>query len=208
MKNIAFILLIVIVGSHARAQQDNFPKKESHGKTKYKKYTRRPVFFIGLSTGLNNNTGLIGVSGEIPVASHFSVEGGAGISSWGTKLTASCKYYLGDNFNGWAFGAGMTYNTGLSNFHDNLETIYGTTETVTLNLHVQANVFAAAYKYWRLGKGANRIYIELGYSVPVTSGPKFDQTSGDPISGSSTNVINFIAPHGLVAGFGFSFGIH
>ena len=208
MKKIILSLLIVFVGLSAKAQQDNFPKKETHGKTRHGKSTHRPIFYINISTGINNNTGFIGASAEVPVAGHFSVEGGAGISTWGSKLTASCKYYLNDNFKGWAFGAGFTYNTGLSNFQDNLETIYGTTETVTLDLHSRANIFAAAYKYWRLGKRANRIYMELGYSIPVSGGDKFVQTSGDPISSNSTKAINLIAPGGLIVGFGFSFGVH
>jgi hypothetical protein len=206
MNKLILIILLANINLQSYAQQDNFPKKETHDKVTNRKSVS-PVLFINVSTGINNNTGLIGASVEVPVVKHLTVEGGFGISSWGSKLTASVRYYLKNNFKGWAFGAGLTHNSGLKNFQDNLETVYGTTESVTLDLHPRTNVFAAAYKYWRLGKRANRVYLELGYSVSVSGGNKFDQTSGTPISSNSENVINIISPGGPIVGFGFSFGI-
>ncbi len=53
MKKIILSLLIVFVGLSAKAQQDNFPKKETRGETSHGKSTHRPIFYI-IHSVLNN----------------------------------------------------------------------------------------------------------------------------------------------------------
>jgi hypothetical protein len=69
----------------------------------------------------------------------------------------------------------------------------------------QPNLFFSAYKYWRLGRNANRVCLQLGWSQPILN-EKFQQISGTPISSTSAAIIKFIAPSGPIIGFGFSFG--
>ena len=88
----------------------------------------------------------------------------------------------------------------------NLETIYGTTEEVGLNLNPQTNIFFAAYHYWNLGKRYNRFYIEPGYSIPLST-VKYVQKTGDPITSESAHRIKLTSPGGIIISAGFSFVI-
>src|ERR1700749_1816190 len=128
MKQITLTLLMTIFGSTAFAQQtrDN-PTKEtpqsSERKQSYKrtKHKSCPVFYFTTGSGINNNTGLLGVSFDKPVAKSVSVAGGIGISSWGYKFYVGSTYYLKPCHRGFAFGGGLTYNTGLHNYQSDME---------------------------------------------------------------------------------------
>ncbi len=205
MKQLTATLLALLFCAHSFAQDGS--EKPNYKKEKRESSNRPPVLYITPSTGINNNTGLVGVSLDVPVTQKVSIEGGAGLSTWGDKLYIGGKYFLQPGHRGWAFGVGLTYNTGISNYQPTLETIYNTNEVVQLDLHPQTNVFLAAYRYWKLGRRANRIYLELGWSVAL-SGNRFDQTAGDQISDNANNEMNLLAPGGLIVGCGFSFGVH
>ena len=211
MKKSTITVIICLLSLVANAQYTGEPPtRETKAKDPLVRPNLCPKLYITTSTGCNNNTGIVGVSFDIPIEKYLSVEAGLGESSWGTKLTLGGKYYLKPCHRGWAFGTGLTYNTGLNGFTDNLETQYngGPVESVTFNLHSQTNVYFAAYRYWNLGRRYNRFYIEFGYSVPLGSQNKYDQTMGDPISPKSADVMNLIAPGGVIAAIGFSFAIH
>ncbi len=195
--NLLFLLLSFAVGAFAQHKNDMKPThKKSRGAC--------PKMYVTISTGLNNPTGLIGLNLDVPVLKSLSVEGGAGISTWGSKVTAGLKYYFSPCHRGWALGAGITHNTGLNNFTTNLETVYGT-EEVTLNLLPQTNVYIAGYKFWNLGRRNNRIYTMLGWSIPF-SNHNYDELYGDDLSSNGKTTLSILTPGGLVVGFGFSFG--
>ena len=206
MKQLPLVFLIAIYALNANAQQRGGIVK-GHPGYKNKRHKSCPVFYITTGTGINNNTGLLGVNFDKPVAKSVSVAGGLGISSWGYKFFVGGSYYLKPCHRGWAFGGGLTYNTGIHDYQqNNVETVYGTKETVQLELHPQANVFVAAYHYWSIGKRSNRLFAEIGWSQRVTTGYKFTQTYGSPISKTSADVYNLISPGGPIIGAGFSFG--
>jgi len=215
MKKIALFCLTLLLAFSVFAQdtdervkrKEDKPSKKEAVKPKISRPLRCPNFYIGVSTGLNNNIGLLGICFDVPVGKNYSVDGGVGISTWGYKFAASGKYYLQPCQRGWAFGAGVTYSTGLQNTQQNLENTNNVTEEVGLNLHPQTNIFLAAYRYWNLGQKYNRVYLELGWSAPLTSGSRFDQVSGEPINATSVSTMNLLSPGGLIIGFGFSFGV-
>jgi len=217
MKKIALTIFTLLFGLHVIAQQTDNPgrkqettptKREPRKRKEIKRPLRCPAIYIGTSSGINNNTGYIGGSIDFPIAKFFSVEGGIGTSTWGIKVSAMGKYYLSPCQRGWAFGVGVTHSTGLQNFEDkNLETVNGT-EDVTLNLNPQTNICLAAFYYWNLGRRYNRFYLEAGWSVPLSTGNKFDQLTGDPLTNNSVNALNLISPGGLIIAAGFSFGVH
>ena len=215
MKRIVMMVVGCLLSMHLLAQdydepvknkKEKPPKKEIE-KPKILRPLRCPGAYLGVSTGINNNTGLIGIDIDVPVDKFVSIDGGAGIGSWGYKLALGAKYYLQPCQRGWAFGGGLTYSTGLGNYQQDMETINGT-ETVSLNLHPQTNLFLAAYRYWSLGKRYNRFFLELGYSVSLTGGDKYDEVIGDPLSDNSKTTMRLISPGGIIIGAGFSFGLN
>jgi hypothetical protein len=117
------------------------------------------------------------------------------------------KYYLKPCHRGWAFGGGVTFNSGMAESERQLETLGSGpsgSENVTLELFPQVNMFASAYKYWNLGKNNNRIYLQLGWSIPFTV-DKFQQLTGTPLTPTSADIMRFTSPGGLIVAVGFSF---
>ncbi len=209
MKKQFLLFLICLLSLSAFAQNSNNPPtKETGNKAKLVRPNKCPRVYLTLSSGMNNNNGFLGFSFDVPVEKWLSVEGGVGSSTWGTKLHLGGKYYLDPCNRGWAFGTGVTFNTGIQGFRNSMETVTGQTENVVLNLNPQTNLYLAAYRFWNLGRRYNRVFLEMGWSVPLNKSDYFDQTYGTPISDKSKFGINMISPGGLIAGVGFSFAIY
>jgi hypothetical protein len=170
-----------------------------------RKNDRCPKAFLGLSSGLNNANGILGFNLEVPVEEHVTLGAGIGVSTWGTKVYGEGRYYLNPSRYGWAFGVGVTHSTGVTDVKHKHHTINGD-EDVTLNLDPQTNMFGAAYYFWRIGRGHNRFFLAGGYSVRFDS-PSYIEVSGDPLTASADDHVKRLAPGGLMAAFGFSFGI-
>ena len=208
MKKIILLLSLALLSLSMFAQSTDGSERKPAKKEKNKVRTGKcPSFFIALSTGWNNNTGILGVNAEVPVSQHFSVDGGLGLSTWGEKLYGGAKYFLKPCHFGWAFGSGLTCSTGLKNFDDNLPTIDGSTEPVELQLNPQVNLMLAAYRYWALGRNKSRFYVELGYSVALNGSNRFTQTAGTPIDDVATETLKILSPGGIIVAIGFSFGV-
>jgi hypothetical protein len=201
--------LMVLCALHSSAQDLIIIKpSELREKTRdWKRPSLCPDYYISVSTGLNNNTGLAGFSVDIPVDKTVSLEAGAGVSFWGFKAYGGGRYYFKKRcHSGWAIGGGITHNTGVPDFSVKLATVNGN-EKVGLSLYPQTNLLIAGYYYWIVGKKYNRIFVECGGSIPF-SGKKFDQSEGDKLSDKAFRQVKFLAPGGPVAAAGFSFGIH
>jgi hypothetical protein len=201
MKKYVLALLTVAIAINSFAQK----KDGAFTPAKGKGYCHK--LYLTTSTGINNSTGILGLSLDAPVARSISIEGGAGFSTWGYKLTAGGKYYFKPCHRGWALGTGITYNTGLASFQNTMETTNGVQEKVILNLKPQTNLYFAAYSYVNLGKNKNRFYTMFGWSIPLSS-DHYVQTAGTEISENSKKVMNILAPGGLILGIGFSFGVN
>jgi len=200
MKKIVAFTLITLLAVQAEAQGDSHVVKWKDGGAK-----GCPKVYLGISGGVNNFCGITGISLDVPVGESVSMEGGVGISTWGTKLGIGAKYYFGPCHTGWALGAGFTHNTGLGAFNDNMGTIYGN-EDVTLDLKPQTNMYVAGYRYWPVGKKGNRMFITAGWSFRLSS-ELYTESYGDPLSSVGDRVLNIIAPGGLMFGGGFAFGL-
>ncbi|MBX2904907.1 MAG: hypothetical protein KF744_02655 [Taibaiella sp.] len=200
------IFIFTCIGSFA--QEDSREPANYDGAQRTNKQAERGCskLYLDLGTGINANTSLLGGGVDYHITSDISLNAGIGLaSSWGTKFYFGGKGYLKPCHKGWAFGAGATYSSGISNFATKLETIQGQ-ELVELELLPQANIFASAYKYWGLGKGRkSRFFLQLGISKSVTQ-KKFNQLSGSPVTSNSASVVKILSPGGLIVGLGFCFG--
>jgi hypothetical protein len=222
MKKLTLFTTIILlsVSQLATAQDDVYQSnKQPNNKLEKSKKTEKnvpekkavnPAFcrkaYIGFSLGVNNPGGIIGFDLDIPILKNVSIGAGAGSSTWGTKVYIDGKYYLKPCHRGWAFGVGITHNTGENNFTANLETIYQT-ESVTLNLNPQTNMFIGAYYFWTIGRRYNRFYAEAGYSVPFST-YSYSEIYGDPLDNVGERTVKILSPGGLMIGAGFSFGVH
>lgn len=164
-----------------------------------------PKFYLGISSGLNNHSGILGVNFDVPVTTQFSLGTGVGISSWGYKAYGEGRFYFKECNRGWALGAAFTYNTGLQNFVLEMPTTIGNVD-VDMDLEPSPNVAVSAYHFFNLGRGGHRFYLQLGWSQSIVSNP-YTITSGHTLTSDGETVMNLLSPGGLIFGFGFSFGL-
>jgi len=207
-KIILFTLLLLSSAAYIHAQDAAPATNKKAKKNKSRENIPCPKAYIGLNTGFNNPNGLFGLSFEIPVIHDFSLSAGVGAGLWGTMAYGEGRYYLGPCQRGWALGAGFAHSTGRVNFkpQKDLNTVAGA-EPVSLNLLPQTNFYVSIYRAWNLGKKRNKIFAELGWSVPFNN-KDFKQISGDHITSDEADKIRNWAPGGLIIGGGIYFGIH
>ncbi len=205
-KSLLVALLIIITCICSNAQQTTPIHKDTSNKKHRRTLTKCPKWYIGLSTGFNNESGALGLDIDVPVAKQVSVGAGAGVGTWAGKFYTEGRYYFGHCNRGWAFGGGFTYSTGVKDLRANLLTIYGN-EDVVLRLKPIVNTFVAAYRFWNLGRRGGRFYINIGYSFALSK-TRYEVLSGHMLNSLTVKGIDIIAPGGFVAGLGFSFPIH
>lgn len=173
----------------------------------YKKYKKPvkdtiivPLLSIGISSGVNNNFGICGITTKVRILEKLFIEGGFGTGIYRTKF--SIGYLISQNyFGGWSFGTDYTYNTGMNNIYMNASTKDGSTAVInfvpisTLTIKVQYN--------WKLGK-SNSIAINAGYTFPSIA-DSWNTTS--LLTKVGVGEVNALQPGGFMISFGFNFGI-
>jgi len=163
--------------------------------------------FFGLASGINANSGLIGVNVELGVARHVSVAAGGGLGLWGKKGSLEVKYYLKDCYRSWAVGLAVTRSSGLNGVLIDEAPVDSTQHLITINLLPQTNIALQFYKYWRLGRKSNRMYIHFGWSFATTTEKYRVVDSVSLYPDDLDSATRLLAPGGLSFGFGFNFGI-
>ncbi|MCB0698005.1 MAG: hypothetical protein KDC07_11605 [Chitinophagaceae bacterium] len=164
-----------------------------------------PKFYVGLSTGFNNQSGLIGPNFDIPLVKRLSFGFGVGRSSWGWKMYSEARGYLGECNRKLAVGAGMSYNTGIQNYSTVLPTTVGDAE-VKFVCKPSLNAFASVYYFFNIGHDwSHRFYLQTGYSYRLydnlyTAESKYTLTS------EGETVMRLLQPGGVIFALGFSFG--
>jgi hypothetical protein len=162
-----------------------------------------PKFYLGLGTGINNYTGLLGIGADISIHNNFMLKLGGGIGAWGTKLSAGIKYVKRDA-DGWGVGVSYSICSGVKNVKLNLETS-AETKDVTMNLSTASTLNLTASYNW-VYSNHNRMFLELGYAVPFENNP-YKITDGSILSTNGKNAMHFIQPGGIIFGFGFMFAL-
>jgi hypothetical protein len=210
MKKSSLLLSCAILGasflSHAQeSQQSNMPL---HLRSKAPRQREsRPYVYIGTSTGINNQSGILGVNLDVSILDHLSVGVGGGLSSWGNKLYAEARYYFNPANRGLAFGAGVTNNSGIIGFRGQVKTEDNPNEhEVPMDLKPQTNGFVSAYYFFNLGKRYNRLFLQAGWSVPFAPAGYTVKTQ-EVLTDEYDKAVKMASPGGLILGVGFSFAI-
>lgn len=162
------------------------------------------VLYLGLGTGINNYTALLGISGSLRIHDKLFVRGGFGIGGWGNKFSIGLKYDA-DNNEGWTFGIGYSICPGANNVKSAMPVESGGNKKVTIDFLKASTINLTIGHNWSVGK-SNIFYMEFGYAIPMQSN-SWKVTDGSILSGTSKSTLNLIQPGGLIIGAGFSFGI-
>jgi hypothetical protein len=200
IKLVYFAALLIIFSFDGYTQAYEYPEQSMEA------LEFIPEGFLGMSTGINNFNGLLGINGEIKIIRNLTLAGGIGIGSWGYKFAGALRYYI-HYPRGFYFGLGYSTATGLKGFETELETTRpGGNQLVELNLNRANNLNLTSGIQWRLGKRF-RLGLEFGYSVPLQDKAWDLVTSNVELSDNSEQVLEILTPGGLIVGFGFSVGI-
>lgn len=159
-------------------------------------------FYLGVGTGFDNFTGMIGASGTLRVSQMVSLRGGLGIGGWGAKSSIGIKLDKGADSK-WAYNLGYSACSGLKDFLTELETSSGENRDVKLDLLSASTLNLAIDRNWRVGK-ANIFYLEMGYAVPL-QGQRWEVKDGTTLSSNGKKVLDIMQPGGIIFGAGFAF---
>jgi hypothetical protein len=199
-KVLSFFSLLIIIALPVFSQAYDYPERQTEA------LEFVPGGYLGLSTGINNFNGMLGINGEIKIIRNLTIAGGAGIGGWGYKFAGAVRYYL-HYPKGFCFGLGYSTATGMQGFEAELETTRpGGSQMVELNLNRANNLNLTASYQWRLGKRF-RLGLDLGYAFPLQD-KAWELVSDDIVlSDTSEQVMDILTPGGLILGFGFSIGL-
>jgi hypothetical protein len=197
-KTLTLMAFIIATSIAAHAQ-----KKTTISTISTSNSTEKPRSYLGLAGGVNNISGLGGITFETPLSENVSAKLGLGIGGWGVKLGLAGKYYRA-YATSWAFGAGYSTALGLKDFvaplslaaNPNLQ------ESVKLS-YIQAHmVDLVAGKSW--GKKV-KFNLELGYSIKVAGGNYVLADKTQVLSDVSKTTLRILSPGGLIIGMGLMF---
>ncbi len=163
-----------------------------------------PDLYLGVGTGLNSYTGVLGISGNIRIVKKHFMQAGFGLGSWGYKYTVGLRHDLTYG-RGWSFGAGVSHCTGLKSVELEMEQYSGDTKPVKVNLKSANTLNLKATHNWMIGK-KNTFYVDLGYAVPLQQSP-WEITDGSRISENARKALDLITPGGVILGLGLTFGL-
>ncbi len=159
--------------------------------------------YLGIATGINNISGIGGITFETPFSDNFSAKVGAGFGGWGVKLGVAAKYYR-QYAKSWSFGAGYSTASGLDKLPLEQKKAFSsnTTETIEINLKRAHMIDLVAGKSWG---GKVRFNLELGYAVRVAGGTFAPSNKTDVLAETTVQALNLLSPNGLILGLGLTF---
>ena len=211
MKN--FLVLIIFFISFSSFSQDYYYKEDPHSKSKdtiFKKPIKPseadtfPKFYFGFGAGLNNYNGLLGIGAKFRIHKTIFLRAGAGIGTWGNKLSFSVEYDR-KYTRCWAYGIGYSTCSGIKNFKTQLETTASQpkTEEVTIDLLRASTINLTTSYNWYFHR-KRLFYIEFGLAVAVESEP-YSVKSPSVLTDNSKRALRLLQPGGLIFGLGFMF---
>lgn len=156
--------------------------------------------FLGLSTGINNDVGMVGISLESRISGitdNLALYAGIGSGSWGLKSNFSLNYYVDGYPEGISYSLGYSYASGLDGFEQEMEVKEnGSTanKEITMDLHPAHAANFSVYYHWIFWTNF-RFHLQAGYSLKVNP-EAYDILTDVELTEKSEKIINMIQPGG------------
>jgi len=188
LMTIASVLLTFGIWAQSNTMQSNAPK---------------PGFYLGLGTGVESFSGLIGITGDFRASNNFFIRGGIGLGSWGGKFSIGVRNESKSG-NSIGYGIYLSRATGLNSFTYNMETTTGKKD-VKMELLPGFTINPTISYKWLI-HDLHRFFIEAGYAIPLQTDP-WKVADGSELTQDSKNLMHTLAPGGFSIGLGFQFAL-
>lgn len=191
-ENIFFTIVAILITINIQAQTNTFQTNEP-----------KPGFYLGIGTGLESFSGIIGITGDFRAKNNFFLRAGAGIGSWGGKLSVGIRNESKYG-NSIGYGIYLSRVTGLNDFTTSLATTSGT-QDVKLEL-LPGFTLNPTISYKWLIHNLHRFFIEGGYAIPLQTDP-WNVKDGSELTEDSKSVLRIMSPGGFSLGVGIQFAL-
>ena len=162
-------------------------------------------FYLDLSSGIDNHSGILGIGALVPFNEQIGLRLGAGIGSWGGKLTAGLKFQDLTQ-SGFGFGLGYSHCTGLSDFDLTIQDQNGDSRTVNITFEKVGSLNFTVNKNWELRDGM-LLYFETGYAIPTGGNDFYTVNDGTNLNSDEELILNIMRPGGLILALGLTIGL-
>lgn len=211
MKKILSLLVFCSIVSAALSQVEQSTTKSDEyfsKKAKERVFGMCPMNYISIGTGINNPTGLLGVSASLGLDDMNSLSPGIGLGLWGVKSSLLYRRVIrGCSQRGMMLYAGFSYSRG-TNGSLVFETTDDNNEIQTYSVDLEG-AFTADFGMIfnvRLG-GRSKVEFFVGGEVGLTETPYINTTANKaPLSRDAKTLLNIMKPGGITLGVAFSFG--
>lgn len=204
MRHLLFILLFF--SSLCVFSQDYYNKDSS--KTIAEESESGSNVYLGITSGLNNDGGMLGLGGKVRIRNTFFLRGAAGIGGWGTKFTIGAKYER-KYTKCWGYSLSYSRSSGLKDFATELETVTASgppvKKEVKLDLLPASTINLAASYNWYFRRN-KLFYLEFGYALPLEIDP-YKIRDGSELTAESKISMRLVQPGGMLFGLGFMLGL-
>ena len=134
--------------------------------------TKQPVFYAGLSTGVNGFTSRIGLETNLRIRRKLFIRAGVGTGSWGVKYSAGIKYNMIYDMRfrgGWSYSLSYSQSNGMNDVDVEVRIDSSTYRSIKVNkLTANAINFSTIYNFkWR----KTTLFLEFGYSFVLQEQP-------------------------------------
>jgi hypothetical protein len=188
-----FITVLTIIGLSANAQFTHSDSLAAHTK-----------FYLGIGSGVNNYTGMVGLSANYRIYRKLFFQAGVGLGGWGYKYLFGLRY--DDKYGkGWSYGLGYSSATGITNEKLSLKDQSGNSHKDTLDLEKAGTINLKLTHIWVIHH-KNTFYMEFGYAIPLQSNP-WKPVGKTPLTDNDLAVLRMMSPGGIIFGLGFTFGL-
>ena len=202
-KLLLVFLSCLIIHVNGYGQSFSRDAAETKKSIRSSKQNCRP-YYLGISMGLNNPSGLLGFQFDYSLKPTTGVSAHLGLGTWGFKTAFLYHYFRQSCHRGWNYGAGLSLASGIRNNSLNLETISGY-KNVQINclpqLGLQFNIMRAI----ALGKNGHRLNLGGGWNQRITR-KVYTVNDANQLTLQADRLLNTLCPGGLTLSAAYSIG--
>ncbi|MFZ4796873.1 MAG: hypothetical protein ACOYMA_05225 [Bacteroidia bacterium] len=202
MKSIKFlaILLVLLFAKNSNSQNIN----------DYGIIEKKPAFYLGIGTGINNSCGLAGFKLGIRLNDKLILDAGVGVGSWGSKVALGMVFNAIDK-NAWCPVLSISRASGINDAIVKLEVVddFGikSKKDISMDLTAATMFNLGIQRQWER-KSGNRLVLDLGFSILVDGASHENIDYTIHFSDKGKRDLDLLKPGGLMVGFSYNFGVN